>query len=431
MKKLLQIKLKYLAKLILKKYKPDVIGITGSVGKTSAKEAIIKVLSSKYSVRGSEKNYNNEIGLPLTIIGKESAGKSLFGWIGIFIYSLKLLILKDKDYPKILVLEMGIDRPGDMKYLTRISDPRIGVVTSIGESHMEFFGSIEDIQREKATLIKDLQKGGWAILNFDDERSRNISNDSKVKILTFGFKEGADIRAREIKFSFEENKDVDNLIGISFKLTYQGSTVPVFSPNVIGFSAIYAALAGASLGVTYGLNLVDISKALYTYNSPRGRMNLIDGIKKSMIIDDTYNSSPQSCFSALDWMSKIKIKKGARKLAVLGDMLELGSYSEQGHREVGEYAVKSGIDKLIVIGERARDIARGAEESGLKRDHIFQFDTADEARKFVEDRINKGDLILVKGSQGARMEKIVKEIMLNPMKAEYVLVRQEEEWSNS
>ncbi len=428
MKKIIQLKLKFFAKLVLKKYKPEIIGITGSVGKTSSKEAIKKVLSSKFSVRASSKNYNNEIGLPLAILGYDSPGKSMFGWFRVFWSVFWMIIWRDKNYPKVLVLEMGIDRPGDMKYLTKIADPKIGVVTRIGVSHLEYFGSIEAIEKEKVILIEDLQPGGWAILNYDDERSRKMSSKSKVKVLTYGFQEGADVRASELKFTFENEKQVDNLVGISFKLTYSGSTVPVHLPNVIGYTAIYAALSGAAVGIAYGMNLVDISKALATYTSPRGRMNIMDGIKKSLIIDDTYNSSPQSCMSAIDWMEKIKTKSGSRRIAVLGDMLELGAYTEQAHREVGEYLYKAGIEILITIGEKARDFARGAEAAGMSKDFIFQFDNTDDVKKFVEDRIQEGDIILVKGSQGVRMEKIVKEIMAEPLKAEYLLVRQEPEW---
>jgi len=167
------------------------------------------------------------------------------------------------------------------------------------------------------------------------------------------------------------------------------------------------------------------------FDSPNGRMNLIDGIKHTLIIDDTYNSSPISVMSALDIVSKIPIAKGARRFAVLGDMLELGKYSEEGHREVGRYAAKARVDKLITVGERARDIARSAEEAGMARDNIFEYTDVAEAGRFIQQRIEQGDLILVKGSQGMRLEKIVKEIMAEPLRAKELLVRQEEEWERS
>ncbi|MFA4941271.1 MAG: UDP-N-acetylmuramoyl-tripeptide--D-alanyl-D-alanine ligase [Patescibacteria group bacterium] len=428
MKKIIKLKLKILAKLILKKYQPRIIGITGSVGKTSTKEAVYTVLAEKFKVRRNEKNYNNEFGLPLTIIGASSAGRSIFGWLAVFMKAFSLLIFKDEKYPKILILEMGVDRPGDMKYLTDIVKCDIGIVTLISHSHEEYFGDIKEIQKEKGIMIENLKSGGLAVLNFDDNLTKEISKRSRAKVLTFGFKKGASVQAEELVFSFERKKEVENLLGISFKMRYEGSFVPVLLPEVIGYNAIYAALAAATVGVAMEMNIVEIANALRKFNSPKGRMNLIDGVKHTLIIDDTYNSSPQSAMSALDIVSKIPIAKGARRFAVLGDMLELGSYSEEGHREVGRYLAKSGIDKLIAVGERARDISRGAEEAGLSRDDIFEYTDIAEAGRFIEQRLEHGDLILVKGSQGMRMEKIVKELMAEPLRAKELLVRQEGEW---
>jgi len=429
MKKLIQFKLKILAKMILAKYKPKIIGITGSVGKTSTKEAVYTVLKGKFNVRRNTKNYNNEIGLPLTIIGSDSPGKSIFGWSEVFFKALKLILFKDENYPKILILEMGVDQPGDMKYLMSITKCDIGIVTLISHSHEEFFEDVKEIQKEKGMLVENLKPGGWTILNFDDELTRELAKKSKVKVLSYGFKEGAAVRAQELVFSFEKTKEIDNLLGISFKLNYNGSFVPVLLPQVIGYNSIYAALAAAVVGVIMEMNLVEISKALRGFDSPNGRMNLIDGIKHTLIIDDTYNSSPASAMSALDIISKIPIAKEERRFAVLGDMLELGRYSEEGHREVGRYVAKSGVNKLIAVGERARDIARSAEEAGMLRDNIFEYTDITEAGRFIQQRILHGDLILVKGSQGMRMEKIVKEIMAEPLRAGELLVRQDTSWN--
>jgi len=428
-KKIIELKLKYLAKLILLKYKPEIVGVTGSVGKTGTKEAIYAVLKFKFNVRTNIKNYNNEIGLPLTILGVESAGKDVFGWLNIFWQGFKLIIKRDKNYPKILVLEMGVDRPGDMKYLTSIAKANVGVITLIGPSHLEFFGSVDEIAKEKACLIKKIKPNGWAVINYDDAKSRDIARDSKEKVLTFGLKAGADVQARELSFSFKENREADNLLGIKYELTYNQTFVPVRLGQVIGLNAVYASLAGAAVGISYGLALEDIARALSNFKSPKGRMNLIPGIKHSLIIDDTYNSSPQSSKQALDIIKKIPIAGAERKFAVLGDMLELGAYTEKGHREVGEYAAMAGINKLIVVGERARDIARGAESAGMKFDNIFHFKNTEETGRFVQARIREHDILLVKGSQGMRMEKIVQEIMAEPLRAKELLVRQD--WEKS
>lgn len=429
MKKLIQFKLKILSKLIIGKYKPEIIGVTGSVGKTTTKEAIYTVLSSKFKVRRSIKNYNNEIGLPLSIIGVDSPGKSILGWMLVFLKASKLILFRDSDYPKILVLEMGVDRIGDMDYLNSIVKCKVGVVTLIGLTHLEHFGTIDRIQKEKASLISNLGKDGWAVLNYDNEKARQITDISKSKIITYGFHERANVRAQEVVFSFEDKGDKE-LRGISFKLTYGGSFAPVLLPKVVGYNTVYSALAAAAVAISFEMNLLEVSESLRNFASPQGRMNLIDGIKNTMIIDDTYNSSPTSSISALDVVKKIPLTPGKRKFAILGDMLELGRESVASHKRVGKHLFECGINKLIVVGERALDIANGAREAGMKDDDIFAFPNSDDAKIFVQNRIKEGDLVLIKGSQGARMEKIVYEIMAEPLKAEELLVRHTKDWIN-
>lgn len=425
MKRIIQNIIKFFSKKIIKKYHPFVIGITGSVGKTSAKEAVMTVLAGKKNVRSDIKNYNNEIGVPLTIIGEYAQGRSIFGWLKVIWHSINLLITKDDKYPEILILEMGVDHPGDMDYLNSIATSNIGIVTMIGQAHIEYFGSIEKIQKEKGKLIEQLPKDGYAILNYDNERARQIKDSSKAKVITYGFDAKADVRAQELNFSFDENK---NIRGVSFKLSYKGSAVPVFLPSVLGTSAIYAVLAGAAVGIIQGMNLIDISQALGKFKSPRGRMNLIKGIKNTTLIDDTYNSSPAAVIAALGVLKEMPITDGANKIAVLGDMLELGGYSEEGHQEVGKYLAKQKINKLISVGECSRDFDRGAVEAGMSEDYIFHFADTDSAGKFLQEIMNEGDIILIKGSQGMRMEKIVKEVMAEPQKAKELLVRQEDRW---
>ncbi len=169
LKKLLQLHLAMVAKAILKKYQPDIIGVTGSVGKTTSKDAIYAVLSHKFPARRNVKNYNNEIGLPLTIIGAETGGNSLLGWLSVFAKAAGLLLARDKNYPRILVLEMGVDRVGDMKYLTALAPCKAGVVTSVAPVHLEYFKTLERIAREKSVIVTHLKKDGWAILNGDNE----------------------------------------------------------------------------------------------------------------------------------------------------------------------------------------------------------------------------------------------------------------------
>lgn len=428
MKKIIELKLRFLARIIIKKYDPEIVGVTGSVGKTSTKEAIYTVLSAKKNVRCNVKNYNNEIGLPLTIIGADSPGRNVFGWIGVFLKALKLILTKDDQYPKILVLEIGVDHPGDMDYLMEIINPKIGVITTIGTVHVEFFGTQAKLRQEKAKLIKNVRKDGWAIINYDNAESRKIISDSKAKVLSYGFDEKAAVRATEISFSFDDKNNKNNLRGISFKLTYNGATAPVLLPNALSEASVYSALAASAAGLAYGMNLIEISEALKNLVSPKGRTNLIDGIKKTTIIDDTYNAEPESMLLAIGILKRIPLASGLNRWAILGDMLELGSASEEMHENIGKYLVRCGIDRLILVGERATKIAEGAIDSGMNPDYIFHFSNSSDAGRFVQERIKKGEVVLVKGSQGMRMEKIVKEIMAEPEKAGELLVRQDDSW---
>lgn len=426
MKKILQLKLKMFARLILRKYQPKVIGITGSIGKTTAKEAIFHVLSKKFSVRTSFKNYNNEIGLPLVIIGSESPGKNLLGWFAIFFKVIRLLVWRDKNYPRILVLEMGVDHPGDMDYLISIVRPQVAVVTAVSFSHLEYFGSLNNIRKEKQRLVDSLDGNGLAILNYDSEPVQEMSSVVKAKTMSYGIKTEVDLQAQDVNYNFVRGHY--ELSGIHFKLNYKGAIVPVFMKNVMSEPAIYAALSAVAVGLGEGLNLVDIAAALSDFVPPHGRMNPLPGIKHSFLIDDTYNSSPEAALSAVQILAKVSIDQSAQKYAVMGDMLEIGSYTEEGHRRVGRAIHENGINILVAVGERARDFIRGAKDAGMEDEQIFYFDKPLEAGRFLQNRIKEGDVLLVKGSQGARMEKIVKELMAEPEKAHELLIRQGSEW---
>lgn len=418
MKKILHIILRLLAKAVVDKYQPKIIAITGSVGKTSAKEAIAVVLRDKFNTRAPSKNFNNEIGTPLTILGRQnSPGKNILAWLWIFILAIKLLIIKDKNYPQILVLEMGADKVGDIKYLTSIARPQIGLITAIGASHLEFFKTIENIVKEKSSILDRLQKDELAVLNNDDANLEKVIANCPSKVLTYGRKENSNIRISDINIVKK-----DDAYGTNFKLTYQGAEVPMFLPYVLGWQHTYAAASAVAVALFMGMNLVEIGQRLLDYRPARGRTNLIKGIKDTWIIDDSYNASPQSAKAALDLLVAMPI--AGRKIAVLGDMLELGSLSVEAHQEVGRELVKLGVDYLFVVGERSRDIARGARTAGMDEDNIYHFAFTTEAGLFLQERLKENDVILVKGSRGAKMEQIVYEIMAKPWSAKDLLVGQ-------
>lgn len=427
-KKVLQFLLKLISRLIIAKYRPTIIGITGSVGKTSTKEAISSVLSYKHSVRSNIKNYNNEFGLPLTIIGAVSAGGSMLAWLGLLISSLRLLVLR-VDYPKFLVLEMGVDHPGDMDYLNSIVNLKIAVLTTIGVSHLANFSSAEKIKLEKKKIFNTLDpKSGWGILNYDNEKTREISEQIDCRVLTYGLNPRADVSAHSLDYSFKDDESLSAWQGMSFKIKYQGSYIPVLLSGAISKSSAYAALAAASVGFAFGMNGIEISQALAKFQPPKGRMNLLEGINGSMIIDDTYNSSPQSSINALETLEEIKLSNIKRRWVVLGDMLELGTDSEKGHTEVGQKLAELKHVNLVTLGQEIIFTAIAAAKAGVKETDIYRCNNHQEIIELLQRELRTDDIVLVKGSQGMRMEKVVAEIIKDSSKAGELLVRQDKEW---
>ncbi len=426
MKKVIQFVLKILAKIVIAKYHPEVVGITGSIGKTSAKEAIYQVLSPHFNVRQSPKNYNNELGVPLTILGVDSPGKSFFAWLKLFGKFFALVFKTDNNYPPILILEMGVDHVGDMKYLMSIVHPHIGIVTGVSHSHLENFASVEDIKKEKQVLVTNLVKNGLAVLNYDNEWTRAMMKEGRSKVLSYGLEDGADIFGQEI--NFESLKTGGNIAGVNFKINYNGSIVPFGVAGAVGYPAIYAILAAVAVGVYYQINLIDIANSLANFSLPAGRLRPIAGINNSVVIDDTYNAAADSVLAAIDVLENIKQDSG-RKLMALGDMLELGGESEADHVKVGERIAEFDPERLFLVGEKARLIGAGAVSKDYDKNKISYFADSYEAAEKIATEIGGGDIILVKGSQGARMERIVKNLMAHPESAATTLVRQGNSWN--
>lgn len=418
MHKLLQQILKILSKAVIKKYRPLVIGITGSVGKTSTKEAVFAVLSAsgesserrknKLIVKANDASFNNEIGFPMAILGLSKPGRLI--WILNLLKSLDLILFRDKNYPEILILEMGADKPRDIDYLLDIAKPQIGIVTAIGELpvHLEFYSGPEEVAREKSKLIKALPPDGLAILNYDDEIVFEMRDSSRVQAVTFGFNEGAQIRASDLMYFADTEKRAAG--GISFKVNYDKNVVPFRLTNALGRHQIYAALAGIAVGLYFKMNLVEIARALENMEFPKHRMKLARGVKNSWLIDDTYNASPLSTQAALNTLKefgdKVISRAGAgRKIAVLGDMKELGVFTEKAHRLIGNLAPLC-AEYLFTVGPAAKFIADSAFNQ-MPKENIMIFNDVDEVKGAIRDFISEGDVVLVKGSRAMAMEKIV------------------------
>jgi len=411
------------AKLVLLKYKPKVVTITGSVGKTSTKDAVFAVISGVSYVRKSEKSFNSEIGLPLTILGVPNGWNSPTIWAKNILTGLRLIVFK-KDYPKWLVLEVGIGHPGDMSRTAAWLRSDIVIITAIGEtpSHIEFFNSRKHLIEEKTELIQTLKKDGILILNSDDETVLEMKSKGKCRVITYGFKEGADIRGSGDNIFYDE-KNLPK--GIIYRVDEGGKSLPVIIEGVFGKNHVYASLGALALASGLKLGLLEAIDRLKVYDIPPGRMRLLLGINDSLIVDDTYNSSPFACEAGLRTVGEVK--NMGRKIAVLGDMLELGKHTQTAHEEIGK-TVSGQVEFLITVGQRAEAIREGAISAGMKAKNIFSFLTSHEAGEFLKTFVEKNDLIFIKGSQGMRMERAVEAILLDPEHKRELLVRQDAEW---
>ena len=423
LKKFIVFILRIESRLVLWKYKPKVVAITGSVGKTSTKDAVYAVISGIAYVRKSEKSFNSEIGLPLTILGVPNGWNNPVTWLKNILKGFWLIIWRH-DYPKWLVLEVGIGHPGDMKKTASWIKSDAVIVTAIGETpvHIEFFNSRKQLIEEKAQLIKTLKKDGLLVLNADDEAVLDMKNKTKNIFITYGFKEGAEILGSGDNIFYN---DAGYPTGIIYRVDDNGKSFPVIIEGVFGKNHIYASLGALALSSGLKFNMLDAANRLKNYDVPPGRMRLLKGINDSFIIDDTYNSSPYACQSGLETLGEVKNK--GRKIAVLGDMLELGKHTKTAHENIGKI-VKKYADILIVVGQRADAIKNGAMEAGMENEKIFDFPNAYEAGEFLKDFIKQNDLIFVKGSQGMRMERTVEVILEDQENKSKLLVRQDPEW---
>ena len=346
-----------------------VIGITGSVGKSTTKEMVAEVLSTRYRTLKSPGNLNNEIGLPLTMThlgpGYQHA-----------------------------VMEMGFYVPGEISFLCDIALPQVGVVTNVGTVHAERAGSQEAIARGKAELVQALppaSEGGVAILNFDDSWVRQMEEKTKARVFFYGLSPEAELWADGVQGL--------GLEGIRFRLHYHGETLHVKIP-LIGRHSVHTALRAAAVGLTEGMNWQEILEGL-SQGHTQLRLAAVRSESGALLLDDTYNASPESMLAALNLLDELD----GRKIAILGDMLELGPYERGGHEMVGLRAGQI-VDVLLTLGERAHMIAGAARRGNGKKKTIMEFDEFEPLMEWLKTNLTEKDVVLIKGSHGLRMDRI-------------------------
>ena len=356
-----------------KKFELPLIAITGSNGKTTTKDLTSSVLDARFSgdVLKTEANFNNEIGLPQTL-------------------------LRLRSHHRAAVVEIGMRGLGQIRALAPIAAPTIGIVTNVGETHMELLGSIENIARAKREMVEAIESGGTVILNGDDARvsaMRSAANEN-VRVITFGMENDADVMGRIVSTEGERSE---------FDVSFGGGREERFILPMAGRHNIYNALAALSAGFALGLTADEMRAGLLRSTVTGGRFE-IQKIKGYSVINDAYNASPASMMAAFETLHDVA---RGRTIAVLGDMLELGEISERAHRDVGAAAYNAGIDFLVTRGDMGEMIARGAMDAGMARDRVFMCASHEEAADVLHGILREGDTVLFKGSHGMKMDKII------------------------
>ena len=350
-----------------------VVAVTGSVGKTSTKDMVASVLAQKFKVLKTQGNFNNEIGLPLTLFNLEKGHSAA-------------------------VIEMGMSNAGEISRLARIAAPHIAIITNIGVSHIENLGSKENIYRAKMEVLDGMDKNGILILNADDDMLQKADEMTDLKKVYYGIENKADFSADDIRKDGEK--------GTYFKVKASGKDYSVHIPSP-GLHNVYNALAAFAAGMELEIPAEEIIKGISEFSSGKMRLNIFEhkGIK---IIDDAYNASPQSMEAALNVL--MDISSGRRTIAVMGDMLELGEISSDAHYSVGAFAASKGVDFIAAVGSRSSFIEKGALDSGCRQESIRIFKTNEEVNLFLGNFVKSGDVLLIKGSRGMKMEQITEYI---------------------
>ncbi len=406
------------AKCALRLKKPIIIAVTGSVGKTTTKDAMYKILSPHVSVRKTQKSYNSDFGIPLSILNLANSWGNIFGWLENIVTGFGELF--NKEFPKYLVLEIGADHPGDISKPASWIKPKYSVFTRLPEVpvHIEFFESKEEVIKEKQSLALHTQKDGVLILNHDDPLVLSMREKFPQKSVTYGTHRDATLSLLEFHI---EKKD-GSIFGTG-TLVYKDQSYPFSLPRVIAQTHILGALPGILVMLEEGYTFEKAVIGLQSLEVTNGRLSVLKGIQESVLIDDTYNSSPVAVVNALETLKSFPEAK--RRIAVLGDMMELGVYAEEEHRKIGQFA-PSCVDVLITIGPRSKFTHEEATKSGVREARWF--DASEHAGEFIKDFLKAGDHVLFKGSQSIRVERALKMCMADEKDIETYLVRQDKEW---
>lgn len=409
---------------------PYVITVTGTVGKTSAKEAIAVLLGlGKRPLVKSLGNMGSDVGLPLSLLGFEEQPRGLWEWFRAA-FIIRPALGKKEEHPY-YILEFSADRPGDIKFLTQRIPANAGVITAITPAHMANYPQLEHLEKEKFSLLDGVKKGGYAVLNADDPVIRNHPY-TRLPVLWYGVVKGGAARrpgiwahnphfngkGLEFELEFSAAKQLDTAARPAGKVT--------INSTLLGEHQLYPLLAGAAVAYQEGLDVALIKKGLEQYEIPNGRGKLITGRRNISIVDDTYNSSPEAVKAGLRMLRSLAGDR--RVVAILGSMNELGKTAEEAHRSIGTVAGKT-VDFLVAVGPFAPLILEGAQKAGLKPFHLHSFTTPEQLMGQINQVILPRDLVYIKASQnGMRLERVVQLLMAKPAQAKQLLVRQHGYW---
>lgn len=413
------------ARTAIRRERPTVVAVAGSVGKTSTRQATAIALGGMgmgSGVRLPAKNFNNEWGVPFTVFGAtDYPRRSPVRWAWMLGRAFALWTGLGKIGARTLVLEMGTDKPGDLDYLLSIATPTVGVITAIGAEHTEFFGSLEGVAQEEGTMFRALKPGATAIRNADDDWSNQLPIPEGVRVISFGRSEGATVRilGHEVVLDPEHPEAA----GLRIRLAIEGMEKEVRIRQAIGRSQAYAVAASLAVCRALGADLdLAVRRLEGSYAGLPGRTRLLPGIRRTWLIDDSYNASPLAMRAALDDLAAFPVAPGDQRIAVLGHMRELGPLEEAEHVHLGRYVAEKGVDRLIVCDKLARVVADAAIEAGMPEEKVSTFPTAAEAGRFAQDKMRQGDVVLLKGSRGVHLEVAVQELMDHPERAKDLLV---------